>query len=172
MANLYISGWHEWSMRFALKEKIWPRAVTTEPSSLSLIDKPSNLGNTHTLFLFLLSLFSIVESTTARPSHLTKKCSLLSSRRSFVPSCKLPGFLPSLPDPTVSTPFLSAIFSSEVLIKQSQTALALESVPLATLFLQPWAINYSHDKISTTSGQSVRPQIENLAASAQTTTAI
>lgn len=120
-------------MCFALKKKLWPETGTANLKSPSPTNKPSNLASPHTMFLFLLPLFSPAQSTTPQSSHLTRTYLRLSSGKIFLPNSRFACFLQTLPNPTLSAPSPTALLQSKFLQSKSQMSQALESLPLAAL---------------------------------------
>lgn len=135
----YTHAGRKRSVSLPLKKKPWPESGTTGLNSCCRPNQLLNLANTHTLFHFLLTLFSLVECITSRPSHLKDTLSPVSSRKKFLPSSGLPCFLPALSSPTLSTHTPTSVVSSELLDGQSQTAKALEGVPLSKVSIPPSA---------------------------------
>lgn len=159
--GLYILCWQERSVGFALKRRLWPETGTSGLNSCSPMNKPSSLASTRTLFISLLSLFSLVESSTHHPSHLTQTCSAPPSSKTFQLNNGLQCFLSTLPGPTLTKPFQTALFLSKRINKQSQKSQVVKYVPLATFSSKPSVkrtlLHFgtpSNHKTSTTSGKS------------------
>lgn len=165
LVSLYIHGWQGRSVSSAPKEKLWPETSTAGLNSHSFTSKPFTLASTQTLLLFLLSLFSLVESTPPHTSHLTQTYSPQSSRRKFLPNGARQCFLPALPGSAFSTTSATALSSSKFLARLFQTSQVLESVPLATLSYKHSIADtlflvtaFAHHNVLTTGGKSSRRQ--------------